>query len=142
MVSTIEHSAEALLHILDDVLDFSKIEAGHLDLDPRPADVRAIVEGAIAILAAQAEAKGLLLRSTIDDTLAPYLVVDDGRLRQVLLNLLGNAIKFTERGEVRVEVRADGQQGARQGVRIVVTDTGIGIHAAKLRHGSSFLSVT
>jgi len=134
MVSTIEHSAEALLHILDDVLDFSKIEAGHLDLDPRPADVRAIVEGAIAILAAQAEAKGLLLRSTIDDTLAPYLVVDDGRLRQVLLNLLGNAIKFTERGEVRVEVHADSQQGSRQRLRILVTDTGIGIHSAKLRH--------
>nr|WP_275690425.1 transporter substrate-binding domain-containing protein [Luteibacter yeojuensis] len=134
MVSTIEHSAEALLHILDDVLDFSKIEAGHLELDPQPADVRAIVEGAVAILAAQAEAKGLVLRVGVDDTLAPLLVVDDGRLRQVLLNLLGNAIKFTSQGEVRVDVHADERHGARQRLRFVVADTGIGIHAAKLRH--------
>jgi two-component system sensor histidine kinase EvgS len=134
MVSTIEHSAEALLHILDDVLDFSKIEAGHLELDPRPADIRAIVEGAVAILAAQAEAKGLGLRVGIDGTLAPFHVVDDGRLRQVVLNLLGNAIKFTVNGEVRVDVHADERHGARQRLRLVVTDTGIGIHAAKLRH--------
>jgi two-component system sensor histidine kinase EvgS len=134
MVSTIEHSAEALLHILDDVLDFSKIEAGHLELDPRPADVRAIVEGAVAILAAQAEGKGLALRVNVDPAVAPFLMVDDGRLRQVLLNLLGNAVKFTSAGEVRVDVRADGRHGARQRLRFVVTDTGIGIHAAKLRH--------
>ncbi|HEY4292014.1 ATP-binding protein [Luteibacter sp.] len=134
MVSTIEHSAEALLHILDDVLDFSKIEAGHLELDAQPANVRAIVEGAVAILAAQAEAKGLALRVGIDETLSPYLMVDDGRLRQILLNLLGNAIKFTRDGEVRVHVRAAERHGARQRLRFVVTDTGIGIHAAKLRH--------
>ncbi|MGE7139574.1 ATP-binding protein [Luteibacter sp. NPDC031894] len=134
MVSTIEHSAEALLHILDDVLDFSKIEAGHLELDAQPSDVRAIVEGALAILAAQAEAKSLRLHANIDASLSPFLMVDDGRLRQVLLNLLGNAIKFTSRGEVRVDVHADERHGARQRLRIVVTDTGIGIHAAKLRH--------
>lgn len=134
MVSTIEHSAEALLHILDDVLDFSKIEAGHLTLDAQPADLRAIVEGAVAILAAQAETKGLSLRVSFDHALAPAVIVDDGRLRQVLLNLLGNAIKFTASGEVIVDVHADETHGARQRVRIVVTDTGIGIHAAKLRH--------
>lgn len=134
MVSTIEHSAEALLHILDDVLDFSKIEAGHLTFDAQPADLRAIVEGAVAILAAQAEAKGLSLRVGFDGALAPAVFVDDGRLRQVLLNLLGNAIKFTASGEVAVEVHADQTHGARQRIRIVVTDTGIGIHAAKLRH--------
>ena len=134
MVSTIEHSAEALLHILDDVLDFSKIEAGHLTLDPQPSDLRAIVEGAVAILAAQAEAKGLSLRVHFDPALAPAVVVDDGRLRQVLLNLLGNAIKFTASGDVAVEVHVDERHGSRQRLRIVVADTGIGIHAAKLRH--------
>ena len=134
MVSTIEHSAEALLHILDDVLDFSKIEAGHLELDPQPADPRAIVEGAVAIMEAQAEAKGLVLRTHVDAALAAAVIVDDGRLRQVLLNLLGNAIKFTASGEVRVEVRVDDEHGNRQRLRIVVADTGIGIHAAKLRH--------
>lgn len=134
MVSTIEHSAEALLHILDDVLDFSKIEAGHLALDPQPADPRAIVEGAVAVLEAQAEAKGLALRTRIDPALAPAVIVDDGRLRQVLLNLVGNAIKFTASGDVRVDVHADERHGNRQRLRIVVADTGIGIHAAKLRH--------
>ncbi|MET0506238.1 MAG: transporter substrate-binding domain-containing protein [Luteibacter sp.] len=134
MVSTIEHSAEALLHILDDVLDFSKIEAGHLTFDPRPSDPRAIVEGALAIMAAQAQIKGLSLRASFDEALAPALSVDDGRLRQVLLNLLGNAIKFTARGAVRVDVYVDEQLGARQRLRFVVSDTGIGIHAAKLRH--------
>ena len=134
MVSTIEHSAEALLHILDDVLDFSKIEAGHLALDAQPADLRAIVEGAVAILSAQAEAKGLALHVRVDPALAPAVIVDDGRLRQVLLNLLGNAIKFTASGEVVVEVHADERHRARQRLRIVVRDTGIGIHAAKLRH--------
>jgi len=134
MVSTIEHSAEALLHILDDVLDFSKIEAGHLALDPQPADLRAIIDGAVAVLRAQAEAKGLSLHTEIDVALAPAVVVDDGRLRQVLLNLLGNAIKFTATGGVRIAVRVDEQHGTRQRLRIVVADTGIGIHAAKLRH--------
>ncbi|KAF1006485.1 MAG: Virulence sensor protein BvgS [Luteibacter sp.] len=134
MVATIEHSAEALLHILDDVLDFSKIEAGHLTLDPRPSDPRAIVEGALAIMAGQAEGKGLHLVSRMDGALALAVLVDDGRLRQVLLNLLGNAIKFTAEGEVAIDVVVAEQVGARQRLVITVTDTGIGIHAAKLRH--------
>ncbi|QWT21129.1 transporter substrate-binding domain-containing protein [Bacillus sp. NP157] len=134
MVSTIEHSAEALLHILDDVLDFSKIEAGHLALDPRPTDPRAIVEEAVAIMSAQAEAKGLRIDVHIDEAIAAAVLVDDGRLRQVLLNLLGNAIKFTASGGVRVDVHVDQEHAGRQRLRFVVTDTGIGIHAAKLRH--------
>ncbi|WP_213948107.1 transporter substrate-binding domain-containing protein [Luteibacter sp. dw_328] len=134
MVSTIEHSAEALLHILDDVLDFSKIEAGHLTFEPRPSDPRSIVEGAVAILAAQAEAKGLTLQTRFDEALAAGVLVDDGRLRQVLLNLIGNAIKFTGSGSVDVEVRVDEALASSQRLRFIVTDTGIGIHAAKLRH--------
>jgi two-component system, NarL family, sensor histidine kinase EvgS len=134
MVATIEHSAEALMHILDDVLDFSKIEAGHLALDPRPSDPRALVEDAVAIMAAQAEAKGLAIASHFDDALAPAVLVDDGRLRQVLLNLIGNAIKFTAVGHVSVDVHVDQEHGGRQRMRFVVSDTGIGIHAAKLRH--------
>jgi two-component system sensor histidine kinase EvgS len=134
MVSTIEHSAEALLHILDDVLDFSKIEAGHLTFEPRPSDPRSIVDGAVAILAAQAEAKGLTLQTRFDEALAAGVLVDDGRLRQVLLNLIGNAIKFTVSGSVDVEVRVDEALASSQRLRFIVTDTGIGIHAAKLRH--------
>ncbi|UPG91799.1 transporter substrate-binding domain-containing protein [Luteibacter aegosomaticola] len=134
MVATIEHSAEALMHILDDVLDFSKIEAGHLALDPRPSDPRALVEDAVAIMAAQAEAKGLAIAAHFDDALAPAVLVDDGRLRQVLLNLIGNAIKFTAVGHVDVDVHVDQEHGGRQRMRFVVSDTGIGIHAAKLRH--------
>src|SRR6187402_1340757 len=134
MVSTIEHSAEALLHILDDVLDFSKIEAGHLTFEPRPSDPRAIVEGALAIMAAQAQIKGLALQIRFDEGLAAGVLVDDGRLRQVLLNLIGNAIKFTASGSVDVEVRVDESLASSQRLRFIVTDTGIGIHAAKLRH--------
>ncbi|MGF6495038.1 two-component system sensor histidine kinase EvgS [Luteibacter sp. 621] len=134
MVTTIEHSAEALMHILDDVLDFSKIEAGHLALDPRPSDPRALVEDAVAIMVGQAQAKGLSIQVNIDDALAPAVLVDDGRLRQVLLNLIGNAIKFTAAGHVSVDVHVDQEHGGRQRIRFVVSDTGIGIHAAKLRH--------
>ncbi|HEY4092248.1 MAG TPA: transporter substrate-binding domain-containing protein [Luteibacter sp.] len=134
MVATIEHSAEALMHILDDVLDFSKIEAGHLALDPRPTDPRALVDDAVAIMAAQAQAKGLAIEVRIDDALAPVVLVDDGRLRQVLLNLVGNAIKFTAAGYVSVGVHVDQEHAGRQRIRFVVSDTGIGIHAAKLRH--------
>jgi two-component system sensor histidine kinase EvgS len=134
MVSTIEHSAEALLHILDDVLDFSKIEAGHLTFEPRPSDPRSIVDGAVAILVAQAEAKGLTLQTRFDEALAAGVLVDDGRLRQVLLNLIGNAIKFTVSGSVDVDVRVDEALASSQRLRFIVTDTGIGIHAAKLRH--------
>ncbi|TCV94783.1 two-component system sensor histidine kinase EvgS [Luteibacter rhizovicinus] len=134
LIATIEHSASALLQILDDVLDFSKIEAGHLDLEPGPTDLRELVDGAVSIMAAQAHAKGLRLRIFLDARLAATHAVDAGRLRQVLLNLVSNAIKFTSTGEVAVAVLVHDDASARQGMRISVTDTGIGIHAAKLRH--------
>ncbi|MBB3228994.1 two-component system sensor histidine kinase EvgS [Luteibacter sp. Sphag1AF] len=134
LVATIEHSASALLQILDDVLDFSKIEAGHLELEPRPADLRELVDGAVSIMAGQAHSKGLRLRVQLDPRLAALHALDAGRLRQVLLNLISNAIKFTASGEVVVEVIVADDAMARQGMQIRVTDTGIGIHAAKLRH--------
>ncbi|MFG6157492.1 ATP-binding protein [Halomonas sp. 1390] len=120
---TIHDSAQRLLELINDILDFSKIEAQRLEFEERPFELAELVEGAVALFAPRAQARGLRLTCDIDPRLPMRVVGDAGRLRQVLLNLLSNAIKFTERGEVRLGVRAlnDGT------VRFEVVDTGIGI---------------
>lgn len=125
----INHSAESLLGIINDILDFSKIEAGRLELDCAPFDFRDTVEEVAELLAEQASRKGLELLCDIDPGLDPYRLGDGLRIRQVLLNLLGNAVKFTEQGEVLLRVsEATGGPGVEDDrVRIEVTDTGIGI---------------
>ena len=117
-------SGETLLSLIEEILDFSKIEAGRLDLEARPFAVSALVEEAVELLAPRAQAKGIEIASFIDERLPARLLGDAPRLRQVLLNLAGNAIKFTEKGGVAVVV----EPGARAGeVRFVVRDTGIGL---------------
>ncbi len=101
---TIRTSGDALLTIINDILDFSKIEAGRLDLESAPLDVRECVEGALDLLAPKASEKGLDLAYLMDNQVPAGILGDVTRLRQVLVNLLGNAIKFTERGEVVVSV--------------------------------------
>ncbi|TLF51708.1 response regulator [Halomonas urmiana] len=120
---TIHDSAQRLLELINDILDFSKIEAQRLEFEERPFDLAELVDGAVALFAPRAQARGLRLACDIDPRLPVRVVGDAGRLRQVLLNLLSNAIKFTEQGEVRLGVRAlsDGT------VRFEVVDTGIGI---------------
>jgi len=120
---TIHDSAQRLLELINDILDFSKIEAQRLEFEERPFDLAELVEGAVALFAPRAEARGLHLACDLDPRLPVRVVGDAGRLRQVLLNLLSNAIKFTEHGEVRLGVRAlsDGT------VCFEVVDTGIGI---------------
>jgi signal transduction histidine kinase/CheY-like chemotaxis protein len=103
---TVKHSAEALLTILNDILDFSKIEAGKLDLEIIDFDLRTAVEEVVELFMQQAQGKGLALRCTIAPDVPTALRGDPGRLRQILINLIGNAIKFTERGEVVVEVQS------------------------------------
>jgi PAS domain S-box-containing protein len=122
-------SAEALLHIINDILDFSKIEAGKLELEEIDFDLHAAVEEAVGLLAEKAGAKGLELICQIDAPSPCWLRGDPGRLRQVLLNLAGNAIKFTERGEVVVWAGLDEQGSAGAVVRCEVRDTGAGIPA-------------
>jgi PAS domain S-box-containing protein len=117
-------SGETLLSLIEEILDFSKIEAGRLDLDARPFALQPMIEGAVELLAPRAQAKGIEIASFIDERLPTQLVGDAARLRQVLLNLTGNAIKFTEIGGVAVIVEPDAATGV---VRFEVRDTGIGL---------------
>ena len=136
----VKTSGEALLDILNDILDFSKIEAGTLDLDEGPFPLRQSLETTIRMLTSGAHQKGLVLRSEVHPEVPDTLVGDARRLRQILLNLLGNAIKFTERGQVFVEVvlasatPGDAFLALRPdtvGVHFAVHDTGIGIAPEK-----------
>ncbi|MDX8521494.1 GAF domain-containing protein [Mesorhizobium dulcispinae] len=134
---TINNSAEALLTIINDILDFSKVEAGRLDLDPRQFELRECLESAIDLIAPRTAEKGLDLGYVVEPGTPETIVADSNRLRQVLINLLNNAVKFTERGEVVLSVMevpskaADSsqQEGGRKmcTLQFSVRDTGIGI---------------
>ena len=125
-LEVVKTSAEALLTIINDILDFSKIEAGRMELEAQPFDVRRLVESCIDLVALPAAQKGIRAACEIDPDLPPAWIGDAARLRQVLTNLVGNASKFTEVGEIRVTVdRAATKDGCR--ARFRVRDTGIGI---------------
>jgi CheY-like chemotaxis protein len=132
---TIHTSGEALLTIINDILDFSKIEAGRFELDAHPFALSATIEGALDVMGPVAATKGLELAYAIDPTLPAWVVGDGGRLRQIVLNLLSNSIKFTETGEVVAQVTGsllDAEDGTesvarRWEIRLAVSDTGMGI---------------
>ncbi len=121
-------SAASLLTLINDILDFSKIEAGKLELDAVPFDLADVAEQAVAVLWARAGGKGLAVACEVDPALARRRVGPADRVRQVLVNLLGNAVKFTDVGSVTLAVTAD----ADDAIRFAVTDTGIGIPADRL----------
>jgi signal transduction histidine kinase/DNA-binding response OmpR family regulator/HPt (histidine-containing phosphotransfer) domain-containing protein len=126
-------NSESLLAILNDILDFSKIDAGRLSIETVDFDLIALVDDAIGILQGQADAKSLLLRCDLALDLPRYVRGDPTRLRQILLNLLGNAIKFTDRGEVRLDASALlTADGSRTSVSFDISDTGPGIPADTL----------
>jgi two-component system sensor histidine kinase/response regulator len=125
-------SADSLLCILNDILDFSKIEAGKLDISPQPFQLRECVEETLRTLALRAHSKGLELACRIASDVPNTVVGDSGRLRQVLVNLVGNAIKFTERGEVVVASELESGDRDEAVIRFTVSDTGIGIPRAKI----------
>ena len=131
LVHAVEDSAGVLLQVLNDVLDFSKLEAGNVRLDDAPFDLRTLVDNVAGMMTGAAHKKGLAIEVGTDATLAGKLLGDSVRIRQVLMNLLNNAVKFTERGSVAVGLRVVGDDGHAQRVRISVTDTGIGIAADK-----------
>ncbi len=123
-VKAAKTSGETLLSLIEEILDFSKIEAGKLDLEPRAFALLPLVEETVELLAPRAQAKGIEIASFVDERLPAKLMGDPARLRQVLLNLAGNAIKFTERGGVAVIVEPDEIDDA---IRFSVRDTGVGI---------------
>jgi len=126
-LTTAHESAEALLSLLNDILDFSKIEAGMLELEEIGFDLRTMVEGVTETHAARAEAKGLELECSLPENLPSHVRGDPGRIRQVLANLVGNAIKFTQAGEVIVRVEVESEMAESCRLRFSVTDTGDGI---------------
>ena len=131
-LGTVRYSAASLLRIIDDILDFSKIEAGRLDLEQVVFSTVELIEGAAEALAARAAEKGLILSAYVAPDVPARAVGDPLRLQQILFNLLGNALKFTEKGSVRVFLEREGLKTEGQlALRLRVVDTGIGLTAAQ-----------
>jgi CheY-like chemotaxis protein len=124
---TVRSCAQSLLGLINDLLDFSKVEAGKLELETIDFNLRAVVEDAVALLAEQARAKGIEVACILHGALPAFTGGDPGRLRQVLLNLVSNAVKFTARGEVVVRVEPESRADGKVLARFSVSDTGIGI---------------
>ena len=130
---TVRNSSEALLAILNDILDLAKVEARKMELEHVPFDPRSVVDDVVKLLAASTQAKALDdLVAVVDESVPKLVLGDPGRLRQALLNLVGNAIKFTSSGEIVVSAVADKAQDGAPVIRFTITDTGIGIAADKL----------
>src|SRR5690606_24201911 len=127
----VKSSAESLVHIVNDILDLSKIEAGRLDLDATSFVVREVVQDAVRTASVGARGKGLAVECEIDESVASRVTADAGRLRQVIINLVGNAVKFTERGSVRIKVWIERDAEGQPFLYGSVSDTGIGIAADK-----------
>lgn len=139
-VGMFRRAGSTLLAVINDVLDLSKIEAGHLELDPITFDLADLVEQSAQFIAARTHEKGVELICSLDADLPSHVIGDPTRIRQVLLNLLGNAVKFTAQGEIALTVTRDLDAVNGAGLRFSVRDTGIGIPADKLT--SIFTSFT
>ncbi len=126
-VETIRVSGDVLLHLINDILDFSKIEAGHMELADEPFDLFTCINEVMDLFAAQATEKGIELAYLVDARTPHTIRGDATRLRQILINLVGNAVKFTEQGEVVLTVETQPQEGDRHLLHFAVRDTGIGI---------------
>jgi signal transduction histidine kinase/DNA-binding response OmpR family regulator len=130
-LNTVKFSADSMLTVINDILDFSKIEAGRLELDPVLFNLRDHVEESARVLAVQAHEKGLELIYHVQPDVPEYAVGDVTRLRQILVNLLGNAVKFTEQGEVALDVSLVSQEHGKLSLHFAVRDTGMGIPREK-----------
>ncbi len=131
MADVIVSSGDSLLSIINDILDFSRLEAGKLRMHDAPFDLRRAVEDITSLLSMRVQEKGLELLVRVEPGLSTHFISDAGRIRQVVTNLLGNAIKFTEEGHVLVEVSGE-PRGETADIEIAITDTGCGIPAEKL----------
>ena len=126
-VETIQNSGNALLAIINDILDFSKIDGGKLDLESQPFDLQSCIQISMDLVAAKAAEKGLELTCTRDDNVPRIIIGDETRLGQILINLLGNAVKFTQTGDVILSVCSRTAENGRIELHFAVKDTGIGI---------------
>ena len=133
-VSILKSSAEGLLQLIDDILDFSKIEAAKLELENTPFELEDVVEAALLPLHARAAAKGLEIRTEVTKSFPTLVEGDPARLRQVLINLVSNAIKFTEKGRVEVRVEQERFDTSGAHLRFSVSDSGIGIDPETQAH--------
>lgn len=131
-VDTIRNSGESLLTIINDILDFSKIESGKIDLEERPCEPRTCIEAVLDLLTPKALQKGIDLLYWVDPKVPHYIVGDEHRLRQILINLVGNAVKFTERGEVFVSADISWKLDEQLELKFSVRDTGVGIPGDKI----------
>jgi two-component system sensor histidine kinase/response regulator len=127
LVEALASSGDALMTIIDDILDFSKVEAGKLEIESVDFDLRTCIEEAVELFAPRADAKKVGLAIFFDENVPTFVAGDAGRTRQIISNLLGNAIKFTEKGEIVARVHADELTDAVARVRVEIVDTGIGI---------------
>lgn len=133
-VELLQSSAKLLMTVINDLLDYTKLEAGKMRLEMIPFDARSVVEGSLAVVEQAAEEKGLFVKGIIGDNIPMQVLGDPNRLRQILLNLLGNAVKFTHSGSITLEAsRVDNDEKGRPVVRFVVSDTGIGINSEHRR---------
>ncbi|HEY3636823.1 MAG TPA: ATP-binding protein [Rhizomicrobium sp.] len=133
-IRIIASSSAALLNVVNDVLDFSKVEAGQIDIESRPISIDGIVEETVELLRRDAAAKGIELRIETSHSQSSLLLGDGLRLRQVILNLLGNAIKFTDHGNVTIAISRQPSDAAHERVEISIRDTGIGIAPDRIAH--------
>ena len=126
-VEIIRRSGETLLDLINDILDFSRIESGRMELDDIPFDLGELVDEVMELLSPRAQSKGIELVSEVSPEIPSAFRGDPGRLRQILINLVGNAVKFTEKGEIVVRASLDSQDGESVTARFSIRDTGIGI---------------
>lgn len=125
---TLKQSAQSLLTVINDILDISKLEAGKVELEHQTISLLPVIERSVEFLSPKAKEKGLKVSCTVDENVPKALITDPTRIRQILFNLIGNAIKFTDTGSVTVAARMKGAgEGANQFIEVTVTDTGIGI---------------
>ena len=139
-VEVSQRNGVALLTLINDILDLSKVESGKVELESAEMDLRDVIDRAMEVVEGRAKAKGLLLRKTIAPGVPFYLIGDPNRLRQIVINLLGNSIKFTEKGKLEVTVEPDPERDCPGCLRFAVSDTGIGIPPEKV--GAVFESFT